>query len=143
MTATAMTPRRILVTGWRDWPEDCAHVIEDALEGVLFNGSLRPLIVVHGQCPYGGVDLYAHRWAERSDSATPEPHPAETSPTGRFLGPERNSVMVALGADLCLAFPGPGSRGTVDCAQKAINADIPTHFFAWSSAFAEQWREDR
>jgi hypothetical protein len=131
----------VLVTGWRDWPADCAHVVWDALDSVLLNSG-RPLIVVHGQCPYGGVDLYAHQWAMRCDGANPEPHPAERDANDRLLGPARNSHMVSLGAELCLAFPGPGSRGTVDCAQKAINADIPTMFFAWSSTFAEQWKHD-
>jgi hypothetical protein len=34
--------------------------------------------------------------------------------------------MVSLGADLCLGFPGPGSKGTWDCLRKAVDAGIPT-----------------
>jgi hypothetical protein len=33
--------------------------------------------------------------------------------------------MVSLGADICLAFPQPGSKGTWDCARKAADAGIP------------------
>ena len=136
-------PYRILITGWRDWPEDCAYVVEQALFMAAYEAG-RPVVVVHGECPYGGVDLYAQRWAEATSyqSTTHEPHPAGRSASGHILGPERNSLMVNLGADVCLAFPGPESRGTWDCVRKAVDADIPTQFIAWSSAFARTWRED-
>jgi hypothetical protein len=127
---------RVLVTGWRDWPEECAYLIDDALSGALWlaRETDAQLVVVHGDCPYGGVDLYADRWAKRWGIAV-EPHPAERGPKGQILGPERNSRMVALGADLCLAFPGPQSRGTWDCMRKVVDADIRIEVEAWRSAF--------
>jgi hypothetical protein len=129
-----MKPFRVLVTGWRDWPEDRSSVIERALDGVAWfvSGTTpnRPIVVVQGECPYGGVDLHAKRWAERTPGTSVESHPAEVI-GDRIQGPARNSVMVNLGADLCLAFPGPNSRGTWDCVRKAVDADIPTQVHAW------------
>jgi hypothetical protein len=37
--------------------------------------------------------------------------------------------MVALGADICLAFPGPGSIGTWHCIKAAANAGIPVRIY--------------
>jgi len=39
--------------------------------------------------------------------------------------------MVALGAKLCIGFPGPRSRGTWDCLEKATNAGIETYSKSW------------
>ena len=85
------------------------------------------MTVVDGACPAGGVDLTAHLWAEETDDVTSERHPMirETN-----AGPRRNSRMVARGADRCLAFPGVGSRGTWDCARKAVDAGIPTRLYS-------------
>lgn len=141
-------PYRVLVTGWRDWPGSHAFVIQRALDNIYWDLRVagetnRRIVVVHGQCPYGGVDLYAHRWAEDHAGADPEPHPADRDAKGRILGPARNSKMVNLGADICLSFPGPGSRGTWDCTEKAVNADIPTRAVPWCSAWAKEWAEDQ
>ena len=128
-----MTPYRILVTGWRHWPGEYAHVIHEALvrTAALADPGRRPIIVVQGECEYGGVDLWANEWAVHTTDAEPEPHPAKRDSQGRILGPARNARMVALGADVCLAFPGPGSRGTMDCIRKAKAAGIPTMIRHW------------
>lgn len=135
----SLPPYRILVTAWRYWPRDAAYVIHDALTEAVFAdpyvGNHR-VIVVDGKCPHGGGDKYAHEWAVEHEPFTiSERHPAKTGPGGRLLGPERNSLMVSLGADVCLSFPGPGSRGTVDCANKARAAGIPVLETHWDRAF--------
>lgn len=135
-------PYRILITGWRDWPESHAFVIDQHLDGIAFDLASRPIVIVHGKCPYGGVDLYAERWANKKSGATHEPHPAQRTAQGKILGPARNSKMVNLGANVCLSFPGPGSRGTWDCTSKAVDADIPTYTIAWSTAWAKEWQDD-
>lgn len=132
-------PYRILVTGWRDWPETHAFVIEQHLDAVVFELLTRAIVVVHGKCPYGGVDLYAARWADRKSGATQEAHPAERTTEGKILGPARNSRMVNRGADLCLSLPGPRSLGTWDCTSKAVDADIPTRIVPWCSKWANDW----
>jgi hypothetical protein len=139
-------PLRILVTGWRFWPDEYAWVITDALRlariGILPSVDVnnpddirparpywfeRPLIIRHGQCPYGGVDLYADRWAREHGHAV-ERYPADFKGGGGAAGPKRNTLMVNHGPtpDLCLGFPGPGTRGTLDCMTKAWEAGIET-----------------
>jgi hypothetical protein len=111
----AMT--RILITGSRDWID--ADSIEHALE--LFR---LPLVVVHGDCPTG-ADAIAKRWADATDGARQESHPADWS-LGKKAGPLRNQEMVDLGGYYaCLAFPLGESRGTRDCMRRAEKAGIP------------------
>ncbi len=124
-----LKPYRILVTGSRRCTEDQAaevrYRLNAAVDDVGIDG--RPIVVVHGKCPYGGVDLAAHRWAESAPvpRVEPEPHPAAWDVHGRAAGMIRNAEMVKLGASLCLAFPAKGSRGTWDCIRKAADAGIP------------------
>lgn len=77
--------------------------------------------IVHGQCP-SGVDQCASNWAWRK-KVLAEPYPADWDTHGRAAGPIRNSAMAALGADLCIAFPG--GKGTADMAAKAAKHRIP------------------
>jgi hypothetical protein len=127
-------PFRILVTGWRDWPRTAASVVHNALDAIV--EELAPeatrIIVTEGECPYGGVDQYAREWAVRHEPRTvPDPHPAKWRTLGKAAGMIRNAEMVALQPDVCLAFPGPGSRGTIDCMRKAEAANILVRTFSW------------
>ena len=127
---------RILVTGWRDWPEADKRVIWDVLDFYV-SGNPNPggFVVVHGQCPDGGVDLYAEQWAIARGFQY-EPHPADWNQFGNAAGPIRNTEMVDLGADICFGFPGPHSRGTVDCMKKARRAGIEVREIPWWRATA-------
>lgn len=123
--------KRILVTGSRDWTD------RDTIARALFAAWLdldRPVdaVLVHGACHLGGADtIAAEIWAKQGYPV--DPHPAKRDPvTGRILGPQRNAQMVALGADLCLAFPLPSSRGTRNCIRLAREAGIPTRIFTHS-----------
>lgn len=125
-------PWRVLVTGSRHCTDGQALTVREHLDRAtrLFRElAHRRLIVVHGRCPHGGVDLVAHRWAEQMPGVAVEPHPADWGRHGAAAGPRRNTAMVALGADLCVAFPGPGSRGTWDCVRKAADAGIRVEIF--------------
>jgi hypothetical protein len=134
-----LPPYRILVTGWRFWPRDAAYVIHDALaEAVLVDPHVgkRLVVVVDGWCPRGGVDKWANQWAREHEPLVQwERHRAKVGPGGRFMGPERNSLMVNLGADVCLAFPAGSSTGTVDCMKKARAAGIPVLETVWNRDF--------
>jgi hypothetical protein len=83
-------------------------------------------VLVHGAC--GGADAMADALWKLWGWPT-EPHPADFALLGRAAGPQRNTRMVDLGADLCLAFPLPGSRGTKDCVQRARAAGIPVRIY--------------
>jgi hypothetical protein len=140
-------PFRVIVTGSRGWPKDYEHVIWHELDGVWLRFAARDrdlpgrITIVHGQCPYGGVDKFADNWAQYHSQVW-ERHPAEEV-GGRILGPERNTKMVSLGASLCIGFPMKGSRGTWDCVKKAVDADIDTYTVAWSTASAGAWNLER
>lgn len=113
--------RRILVTGSRNWQD--YEIVRGAIAGAA--GSL-PATVVHGAAK--GADACAARAARELGLAV-DAHPADWARHGRRAGPIRNTVMVALGADVCLAFPGPDSIGTWDCIRKAVSAHIPVRIY--------------
>jgi len=138
---------RILVTGSRDWEDRGA--IEKELFLLRWGDRYREdFVVVQGAS--GNADKAADDWAHRTTGVTPEPHSAnwnaqcrpECKPGHRrrvrgavsatycpAAGVYRNSEMVALGADVCLAFIKNNSRGATDCADKAEAAGIPTRRF--------------
>jgi hypothetical protein len=122
-------PYRILVTGSRDATEEHRDEIEQALMQAVGHIQMRHMesvILVHGD--QRGVDRMAADivtgWAEPHPQ--PEPHNAAGFGPWPAAGPKRNDHMVSLGADICLGFALPGSRGTWDCAKKAADAGIPT-----------------
>jgi hypothetical protein len=116
---------RILVTGSREPSVGDVRLILREL-GLATREAIdkgEPVVIVHGAAP--GVDTIAKRWAIRTDGVAHEPHPADWRYSGGWAGHIRNQAMVSQGADLCLAFPGPGSRGTYDCMRRAEEAGIP------------------
>jgi len=110
--------RRVLVTGSRTWTD--TQAIRDALAAVWGDGTA---VLVSGACP-GGADRLAEQcWT--SWGGTVERHPADWDRYGRAAGPRRNTAMVALGADVCLAFPLGASPGTRHCMRMANAAGMP------------------
>jgi YspA, cpYpsA-related SLOG family len=131
MAADPSTPQdraafRILVTGSRDWADE--GLIAGAL---LLETSRRPasqaITVVHGGAR--GADEMAARIAVHY-AWQAEPHPADWSAHGKGAGFRRNAEMVALGADICLAFIRDGSKGATHCADLAEKSGIPVRRFA-------------
>lgn len=114
--------RRILITGSRDWTD--RKVIAEWLEYEL-ERSDNGMIVVEGGAR--GADRLAGEWAKANGhrGVVHEQHPADWARFGGSAGPVRNTAMVQLGAEVCLAFPLPGSVGTLDCMRKAQAARIP------------------
>jgi hypothetical protein len=141
-----VAPRRILVTGSRDWA-DYKAVARELVRYISENSVLRndsfgyPVdwdtqgwVIVHGACPTG-----ADHWADEyaiSNWIEVERHPADWALHGPAAGPRRNTEMVDEGADVCIAFvkecvrpfckrPKPHwSHGTSDCIRKAEAAGI-------------------
>lgn len=123
---------RILIAGSRDWTD--ADTIRQTLSSV--RNALGPQpddTLVSGACPTGADAIAEAHW--RSKRLPVERHPADWS-KGRCAGPERNAHMVALGADVCVAFIGPctsprchrldlhPSHGATGCADRARWAGI-------------------
>ncbi len=121
------TPFRILVTGSRHCTDEQAAYVRAMLHATADRAlsQNRPVVVVHGQCHRGGVDLVADQWTEMSTFLSAERVPADWSAHGKAAGMIRNAELVKRGADICLAFPAKGSRGTWDCVRKAADAGIP------------------
>jgi hypothetical protein len=116
---------RVLVTGSRDW--DDRDAIDLALYGAyveLGSGT----VLVSGACPTGADAIAEELWALRGLPV--ERHPADWKRWGKAAGSLRNQEMVDLGADVCLAFPLPDSRGTRHCMKAAERAGIPVHVYA-------------
>ena len=114
----------VIVTGWRGANECHAGRVVEGLEPVLAKHNI-DVILRHGKCPYGGVDLIAdgiaRGWRWRVEEYPPD------IVDGRVQGPARNRAMCAADpkADIVIGFPGPGSRGTWDCLRWAQRYDIP------------------
>lgn len=123
---------RVIFTGSRHWTgiygEHRAGTVLMGLE-VFTTIISSPLVIVHGDCPEG-LDGIVDRWAIRH-GYEPERHPARWGQFGKQAGHIRNQEMVNQGADMCLGFPLPGSRGTVDCMRRAQLAGIPTFTVSW------------
>ncbi len=136
-----MTRRRVLVTGSRNWTD------RDAIARALMAQyrEYGPLTVVHGKAKRG-ADAIADQWCTHvrglGYDVVAEPHPADWErpctqycrhrprtrdgrPYCPVAGNLRNQEMVDLGAAVCLAFPLPDSRGTIDCMNRADKACIP------------------
>lgn len=112
--------KRILVTGSRDWTD-----VDLVREALLAYAVQDACVLRHGDAR--GLDRIAAGVAHEL-GWTVETYAADWGRLGRQAGHVRNQQMVDAGADVCLAFPLPGSRGTYDCAARAIRADIPVEW---------------
>jgi hypothetical protein len=125
---------RVLVTGSRNWLWS-APIFAALDERAKACSPTDTLTVVHGDA--AGADRIADIWARtRADIGWPiiaEPHPADWSGLSRRAGIVRNRQMVALGADVCLAFIRADSKGATNCAITAADAGIPTVITPWES----------
>lgn len=124
-----MPPYRVIITGSRTTtPDDDRFIVRTVRRITDFWACQgRPVILVDGDCPYGGADLACHQYAQQFPYVTREAHPAHWHRDGAKAGPLRNQRMVDKGADICLAFPRPDSKGTWDCIRRAADAGIPVH----------------
>jgi hypothetical protein len=117
---------RVLITGDRSWV--CRELAEQVIRRLMFRYG-PDVVIVHGGAT--GVDEAFATSAERLGVNT-EAHPVtgeDWQRVGKRAGPLRNAHMVALGADICIAVHRSigESKGTKDCARRAIGAGIPTY----------------
>jgi len=115
--------KRILITGSRDWAEE--ETIQWAIWNWVHENVMQEeqVILVHGDASRG-ADRMARDYARKQWWIIEEPHPADWS-WGKGAGMDRNKYMVAMGADVCLAFIRNESPGASHCAREAAKAGIP------------------
>lgn len=121
---------RILVTGSRTWTDE--QTVREALRSIWREFHLEEelyveedIVLVHGDAI--GLDRMAAAIWKSADHPrlVVEAHPVtkeDYSQYGRRAPLLRNDHMISLGADVVLAFPVAGSRGTrytIDHARKA------------------------
>jgi hypothetical protein len=111
--------RRVLVTGSRTWTDNTLIAEHLRRAADLFPAA----VLVHGDC-HGADRIAAAIW--RRWGLPTEAHPADWATHGRRAGHLRNAHMVALGADVCLAFIRDTSPGATACARLAERAGIRT-----------------
>lgn len=106
---------KVLVCGGRDYRD--YKVVFDILDE---EHKVRAFThVIHGA--YRGVDMIADRWALQR-GVQPVQCPANWNYYGASAGPTRNTMMLALGPNYFVAFPG--GRGTADIVDKLVSAGI-------------------
>lgn len=143
---TAAAPYVAIVTGSRQASVELRALVHRDLDTLFLRlrATGRRLVVRHGACPTG-ADHYASEWVRlhQDHGVTEDPHPADwtgpchrecgrrhrrQSSSGRSrcpaAGPRRNRGMVALGADVVLAFPVGASRGTRGCMRLAEESGL-------------------
>lgn len=129
---------RVILTSSRTWVH--ATSIRTVLDELTTaHGGLT---LVSGKCSRGG-DAIGENWARvRQAEGWPvesETHPADWKAHGRRAGIVRNNVMVAPGADMCVAFWRDGSSGTAHCMQAAARFGIPTRVYLWDDRDTVRW----
>ena len=139
---------RVITTGWRYWAtsdravEDMWRFLDGLLDIVLMTTDPVLQLLIgggdeHDRYP-GGADRCVTEWAKANrdyhgEDKVPSPivFHAEWDKYHQAAGPIRNAQMITAGADLCLGFLHPDSKGTRDCLGKAQRAKIPTMTVAW------------
>jgi hypothetical protein len=131
-----MASYRILITGSRTW--DDRQFMLDAISDAVQEGNVWgfPVVVVHGGARGADTlageiarelgfreEVHLAQWMKHTDEC-PAWHTSGVA--CRMAGHRRNAEMVALGADVCLAFIKDGSKGATGCAELARLEGIPT-----------------
>lgn len=128
---------RTLVTGSRIFSRP--DLVEDSLDIIYAACRVkeRRMVLREGGCSRG-PDRTSHDWGVGhgglvTENRTPDMITLDTLRAawkeGLHAGMARNTDMVDLGGDVCLAFIEDGSSGASDCAEKAERAGIVTIYW--------------
>ena len=117
--------RKIAISGSRNYPSARSWLVQQciATEYRRFNEDVLFLV---GDCPTG-ADYHAKSFLETAGWPYREFF-ADWKKYGRKAGPIRNHEMIDFGAELLIAFPMDGSKGTKDCAEYAHSKGVEVYF---------------
>lgn len=119
---TEQNPRRILVSGGRDFDEK--EVIFSWLDKAFSFGGVE--VIIEGGCPTG-ADKIAREWAYRNSVPCYTYH-ANWNLHEKKAGPVRNGYMLSHSKPThVLGFAG--NKGTADMIKKARKAGVETHTY--------------
>lgn len=105
----------VVITGSRDWPPHKAYLIWEALRKIEKahedDWPWTPLVLHHGECPYGGADLIAASWADGAGWQV-RAHPPEQQVGWAYA--KRNKEMIDTLPNYVVVcyLEGAGNRGT-------------------------------
>lgn len=123
---------RVLVTGDRFY--DDSKIVSAVLDGLYLlhqeDDPYGPFVVIEGQCPKGGADLFAEEWAKRTGGVDHRPVPADWDTHHKAAGPIRNRKMLKEERpDVVVAFHDDleHSKGTKDMVTIADKAGVPVY----------------
>lgn len=124
-----MATKRLLITGSRTWdkPEVIAYWL--ARFAKKWHGHRR--VLISGHCPYGAdrlAEAVAHEFGFQLHLV-----PANWKQHGRRAGFVRNTEMVEMQPDHCIAFIRDGSNGATMCRNLAKARGIPTKTVLYDS----------
>lgn len=108
---------RVLVTGSRDMTDYA--LVKRTLD------EIKPSVIIQGECPYGGADDLAARYAEANKLPCIGMR-AHFKTIGKAAGPIRNGWMLKHAAPIDLVVAFPGGTGTANMLAQAEKAGIPT-----------------
>lgn len=115
---------KVLMFGDRDWTN--AAAIRREIQKLVTRHGTQHLLIIEGECPYGGADLLARIEGERANVHVARVH-ALWETRYRSAGPQRNTIMRLLEPDEGIGFHPDirKSRGTKNMAKQLKDADIP------------------
>lgn len=116
---------KILITGSRDW--DDYETIYKAIQVIILNYPNEERHLIHGGAK--GADMLSGKAAAKMGFDSIKVVPADWEQHGKRAGFIRNSEMVKMGADFCLAFIKNESRGATMTADLAEVTGIVTKRF--------------
>jgi hypothetical protein len=115
---------KVLMFGDRDWTNSAA--VRRELRKLIRRHGTQRLLIIEGECPYGGADLIARVEAERANVHVARIH-ALWQTRYRGAGPQRNTIMRLLEPDEGIGFHPDisKSKGTKNMAKQLDDAGIP------------------
>lgn len=119
---------KILICGDRNWTDESS--ILNVLNRLITAFGKR-IMIIEGECPYGGADLYAKEGAIKL-GLKHKGYAADWDKYGRKAGPIRNQKMIDKESPaMVIAFHSniEKSKGTKDMVNRATKTGIPCYLF--------------